>query len=150
MVVIFDEVDGSFFISNLAVFRWQHWHFIWVGRHLLSLRIVLDDWFHGLLVIFAAVIAGVQMATLDVGYRGALAEFAADFELVVFVKARSSVVVVGHSGQTSSLGPRLRDSSLSVVILHVAELLLLDVIVGVRVDLRDFFYSKERQERPMN
>ena len=80
------------------MFRRQHWHFIRVSHHLLSLRIVLDDWFHGLLVIFATVIAVVQMTTLDVGYRGALAKFAADFELVVFVKARSSVVVVWHSG----------------------------------------------------
>ena len=96
----------------------KHRHFIWV-----ILLVVVDDWFHGLLIIFTTVVRVDRMA-LDVDNAWALAQFAANLEPLlnlIFVKAWCPVVWL-HLWETAAFRSRFRDCTVPVLILLVDQL----------------------------
>lgn len=96
----------------------EHRHFIWI-----ILLVVVDDGFHGLLIIFTTVV-GVDRMALDVDNAWALAQFAANLEPLlnlILVEARCPIVWL-HLWETAAFRPRFRDCPVPVLVLLVDQL----------------------------
>lgn len=131
--MLLDDVDGALLATDLSMLRGQHGHFVGVGGH-LHVLVVIDDWFHGLLVVVAAIIT-IHLVVSNVDHTWALTELAAiTFRHLVFVERRSPVV--WHLRQTSSLRTRLRNCAIAILVLLVHQInRRLHFLIGVRVYL---------------
>lgn len=118
--------------------RGEHGHLV---RVLVLALVIVNDWFHGLLVILALI--AIDGMALDINHAWALAEFSADLEPLlnlIFVKAWRPVVRL-HLREAATLRARLRDCAVSILVLLVHQFdLWLQVLIGVRCNFRYLVY----------
>ena len=91
--ILFDQVNGAFFASDLAVLGCEHGHFVRMSLVDRTTLVVVYDGFHGLLVVFTTVIA-IYRVTLDVNDTWALAQFSTNLKPLlnlIFIEARSAI-----------------------------------------------------------
>ena len=107
------------------MFGGEHGHFIVIAtaKGILRVRIVTDNRLHGLLVIFSSIVAVDVVGSLNVNNTRTLAQFSGkSFLHLIFVEAWRTVVRVLHFREAATLGTRLGDRPLSILVLLVYQL----------------------------